>query len=91
MNSVSRNDVNYVIISLNGAVQSGDRAAKMNEWLYSVTCPEDSTECSDAHQVNMSGWVTFAITLAYFVLPNIINRVCLMHESSISRNVDILR
>ena len=28
-NPVLRNDINYVIISLNGAVQSGDRAAKI--------------------------------------------------------------
>jgi hypothetical protein len=68
---------------------AGDRTAKMNDWAFSVICPNDSIECSDTRQVTKVGWITFSIILICFTLSDIIDGIYLFYESSTAKEIDI--
>ena len=64
--------------------KAGDFTNPINEWVFSVDCPNDSIECSSKRRDTAAGWVTFSAVLALFLAPDLIDGVYLFYESCTS-------
>ena len=63
-------------------IQSGDKDYPGNLVVYSVSCPNDSLHCVDNSLLNLYGYVTVGIILASFLLPDVLDGILLIYEST---------
>lgn len=70
-------------------IQAADQTAKINDWVYALSCPESSIECIDQRPDKTITWITFAGILAFFVIPYILDGFYLFYLSITSRKLDV--
>jgi len=66
-------------------LKAGDRSLSINEYVFSVNCPDDSTECEDQNHINKFGWMAYAGVMISFILPDILDASFLLSESCAKR------
>jgi len=62
-------------------LRAADSTSDGNDFAFYFTCPTSSLGCMTNTAVTTEGWVVFVLLLCIFLLPDIIDALCLMYES----------
>jgi len=68
-------------------LRAGDSTYGQNLWLYSMSCPDTRTWCSSQKKTSYTGWVTFVVVVAIFLLRDFLSGFLLFYESSVQINM----
>ena len=68
-------------------LRAGDATSSVNLWLYSTSCPDDRTYCTDQRKTNLAGWLTYVFVVAIFLLKDFFSGFLLFYESTLHFNI----
>jgi len=67
-------------------MRAGDATYGQNLWLYSMSCPNSRTYCTEQKKTSFEGWTTFVLVVAVFLLRDFFSVLLLFYESSVFLN-----
>ena len=68
-------------------LRAGDSTYGQNLYIYSMSCPDSRTWCSSQKKTSYTGWITFVVVVAIFLLRDFFSGFLLFYESSVSINM----